>query len=46
MNIKGQIYVPISHPQFLWYLGYKIRENSEKGKKADVEHWLHVGMGI
>jgi hypothetical protein len=41
-----QIYVPISHPLFLWYLEYKIGENPERGKKADVEHWLHVGMGI
>jgi len=39
VNVQGQIYVPISHSQFLWYLGYKIRENLEKGKKADVEHW-------
>jgi hypothetical protein len=46
MNIQGQIYVPISHPQFLWYLGYKIRESPEKEKKADVERWLHVGMRI
>jgi len=42
----SQIYVPTSHPQFLWCLGYKIGENPERGKKADVEQWLHVGIGI
>jgi len=42
----SQIYVPISNPQFLWYFGYKIGENPERGKKADVEHWLHFGMEI
>jgi len=42
----SQIYVPISHPQFLWYSGYKIGKNPERGTEANAEHWLHVGMGI
>jgi hypothetical protein len=35
------------HPELVWFLGSRVEENTELGKKKLLrDHWLHEGMGF
>jgi hypothetical protein len=46
VNAQDKFGYSFPHPQFLWYLGYRIGgKYGTKEEKWQREHWLHIGMG-